>query len=174
MSCGPFVFRENALAIAVRTARSGDLAAVDAVLARAYPRLLKPDYPPSVLVTALPLISRAQPSLLASGTYYVAEDDVGQVVGAGGWTKGRASPELGHIRHVVTDDRMTRQGVARAVMTRVFETAQSAGIAHLLCYATRTAVPFYEAMGCATIGSMEMILRPGIVFPAIRMERLLD
>ena len=96
------------MAIAVRTARSGDLAAVDAVLARAYPRLLKPDYPPSVLVTALPLISRAQPSLLASGTYYVAEDDAGQIVGAGGWTKDRASSELGHIRHVVTDDRMTR------------------------------------------------------------------
>ena len=94
MSCGPFVFWENALAIAVRTARSGDLAAVDAVLARAYPRLLKPDYPPSVLVTALPLISRAQPSLLASGTYYVVEDDAGQVVGAGGWTKDRASARL--------------------------------------------------------------------------------
>lgn len=159
------------MAIAVRIARPGDLAAVDAVLARAYPRLLKPDYPPSVLVTALPLISRAQPSLLASGTYFVAEEDGGQVVGAGGWTKDRSSAELGHIRHVVTDDRVTRQGVARAVMERVFDTARSKGIAHLLCFATRTAVPFYEAMGFATIGPMEMTLRPGIVFPAIRMER---
>lgn len=56
----------------VRSAAKGDIAAVDALLARTYPRLLKPDYPPSVLVTALPLISRAQPALVTSGTYYVA------------------------------------------------------------------------------------------------------
>ena len=49
--------------IRVRPAERSDMAAVDALLARSYPRLLKPDYPPSVLVTALPLISRAQPAL---------------------------------------------------------------------------------------------------------------
>ena len=52
--------------------RPADLAAVDALLARSYPRLLAADYPPSVLVTALPLISRARPELLAVGTYWVA------------------------------------------------------------------------------------------------------
>ena len=47
--------------ISFRIAGSGDLAGVDALLARAYPRLLKPDYPASVLVMALPIISRARP-----------------------------------------------------------------------------------------------------------------
>ena len=60
--------------IFLRVATPADLAAVDALLARSYPRLLAADYPPSVLVTALPLISRARPELLASGTYYVVED----------------------------------------------------------------------------------------------------
>ena len=57
----------------IRPGTRADLARVDALLSRSYPRLLKRDYPPSVLVTALPLISRAQPALLDSGSYYVAE-----------------------------------------------------------------------------------------------------
>lgn len=67
----------------LRPATKRDIAVVDAVLSRAYPRLLKGDYPPSMLVMALPMISRAQPDLVACGTYYlIEEDDV--VVGAGG------------------------------------------------------------------------------------------
>jgi len=54
----------------IRATTKADIPAVDALLARAYPVLLKPDYPASVLVTALPLISRAQPGLVTCGTYY--------------------------------------------------------------------------------------------------------
>jgi hypothetical protein len=44
-------------------------------------------------VLALPIISRARPELLASGTYFVALDGNGRMVGAGGWTRG--APEGG-------------------------------------------------------------------------------
>lgn len=44
----------------LRPATLDDLAAVDRLLADSYPRLLAADYAPSVLVTALPIISRAQ------------------------------------------------------------------------------------------------------------------
>jgi hypothetical protein len=71
--------------ITIRKTRASDLAALDAMFARSYPILLKADYPPSALVTALPLISRAQPNLITSGNYYLAEVD-GQVVAAGGWS----------------------------------------------------------------------------------------
>jgi hypothetical protein len=53
----------------IRATTKWDVAAVDVLLARAYPRLLKSDYPPSTLIMALPLISRAQPALVAFGTY---------------------------------------------------------------------------------------------------------
>ena len=46
-------------ALTLRLSIRADLAAVDALLAHSYPRLLAADYPPSVLVTALPIISRA-------------------------------------------------------------------------------------------------------------------
>jgi GNAT superfamily N-acetyltransferase len=161
----------------IRIAGRGDIAAVDALLARAYPRLLKADYPPSVLVTALPIISRAQPDLVESGTYYVAEDEAGAVIGAGGWTARmpgrarRAEPGRANVRHVVTDDRALRRGVARAILSRAFEDAQAAGMTWMHCVSTRTAARFYVAMGFSATGEVRVHLAPGIDFPAIEMRR---
>lgn len=164
--------------LTVRVAASPDLAAIDGLLARTYPKLLKADYPPSVLVLALPLISRANPRLVASGSYYVVEEG-GAVVGAGGWTRaapaGRRGPsasmQTGHIRHVVTDHRRVRRGIGRALMARILEDAATGAVVALECLSTRTAVPFYAACGFSELGPVEVTLGPGIDFPAIRMAR---
>ena len=153
----------------IRASRSDDLAAVDALLARSYPKLLKADYPPSVLVTALPLISRAQPALLASGTYYVAELD-GQIVGAGGWTHDRNRAGVADIRHLVSDDRLLRRGIARAILTHAIAVAKSEEVRVMLCSSTRTAVPFYAALGFVAQGPAIMTLAQGIEFPIERMQ----
>ncbi len=152
----------------IRPGRHQDIAPLDALFARSYPKLLKPDYPPSVLVLALPLISRAQPALITCGTYFVAEAG-GRILGAGGWTP-RRQPKTGDIRHLVTDDRHTRKGIARALFDRIFISACAAGITLLTAKSTRTAVPFYQAMGFTTLGPIEVDLRPGISFPAIQMQ----
>ncbi|WP_299687920.1 GNAT family N-acetyltransferase [uncultured Tateyamaria sp.] len=156
----------------IRPTTRDDLAAVDMLLARSYPKLLKADYAPSVLVTALPIIARAQPRLLACGTYYVVEDE-GRVLGAGGWTRDRKDERLGHIRHVVTDDRALRRGVGRALMTHCFDTARAAGVVRMECWATVTAEPFYQACGFETVGPMDVTLEGGISFPSLRMTRVL-
>jgi GNAT superfamily N-acetyltransferase len=153
----------------IRPSRDSDLAAVDALLARSYPKLLKADYPPSVLVTALPIISRARPELVGCGTYYVAEEDA-RLIGAGGWTRDSKRAELGHIRHVVTDDRAVRRGVGRAILEHAFITARAAGISELECWSTRTAEPFYAAMGFVAEGPLEVGLAPAVRFPAVRMR----
>ncbi|MDA7427459.1 GNAT family N-acetyltransferase [Primorskyibacter aestuariivivens] len=120
--------------------------------------------------TTLPLISRAQPALLASGSYFVAVRD-GAVVGAGGWTMqapgGRPGLRgVGHIRHVVTDHRQTRQGIGRRLMTHVMWYARAAGCEALHCQSTLTAVPFYAALGFVAQGRIEVELPRGITFPA--------
>ncbi|MBO6789634.1 MAG: GNAT family N-acetyltransferase [Dinoroseobacter sp.] len=163
--------------LTVRASTRADIAAIDALLARSYPILLKPDYAPSVLVTALPLISRAQPALITCGTYYVAERE-GLIIGAGGWTKtgpdsGRPNSNTGQIRHLITDHRVTRQGVASTLIRYALAQVRSAGIHHMVCQSTRTAVPFYEAMGFKVRGAIDVPLRPGISFPAVAMERSL-
>ena len=160
--------------LTIRPAGLRDLAAIDGLLAQSYPALLKHDYPPSALVTALPLIARANPRLIASATYFVATDETGQIIGAGGWTwtgpQGGAGPrDLAHVRHVVTDHRRVRTGIGRALMTHVFETARAAGAGRLDCQSTLTAVPFYARLGFREIGPIEIRLRPGIDFPAVRM-----
>jgi hypothetical protein len=105
--------------LTIRRATPADIGAVDALLGRSYGPLLRADYPPSTLILALPRMARAQPRLLASGRYFLAEKE-GEVLGAGGWSTeapgdGRIFRGLGHVRHVATDARAVRRGVGRAL-----------------------------------------------------------
>lgn len=160
--------------ILVRPATPADIGAVDAVLGRSYGPLLRADYPPSTLVLALPRMARAQPQLLASGRYFVAEEG-GQPLGAGGWSLeppggGHVVPGLGHVRHVATDARAARRGIGRAVMERVMAEARVAGALRLSSLSTLTAVPFYAALGFRSV--RPVLLRfGGAEFPAVEMER---
>ncbi|ODM44015.1 GNAT family N-acetyltransferase [Cereibacter johrii] len=152
----------------LRLARPGDLAAVDALFAHSYARLIRADYPPSVLVTAVPLLARAQPALLASGRYWLAEAEEG-ILGAGGWSPRGATD--GEIRHLVTRASHVRQGIASALLGRAIAQASAEGILRLHCLATRTAVPFYERMGFRRLGEVSVPLGPGVTFPSERMLR---
>jgi GNAT superfamily N-acetyltransferase len=165
--------------LTLRRANPADLAAIDRLLARSYPRLLAADYPPSVIVTAVPLIARARPELLASGRYFVAEDSKGLVLAAGGWSTappaGAASASgMGHVRHVATDPDRVRLGIGRALMAEVMRDAAGEGMRWLDCLSTWTAVPFYASLGFRSIRDVEITLRPGIIFPAMRMLADLD
>ncbi len=164
--------------ILIRTTSAADLPAIDALLSVSYPVLLKADYAPSTLVTCLPLITRARPELLRSGSYYMAEDETGQALAAGGWThgapQGGVGPrDVGHIRHVVTHPDATRKGLARSILQRSFGAAKAAGVRWMMCQSTRTAEPFYTAMGFQRRGEIDILLRPGIAFPAVEMIRAL-
>lgn len=167
--------------LTLRRARPSDLKAVDLLLRRSYPRLLKPDYPPSVMVLALPIIARARPELLASGRYFVVQGEDGVILGAGGWSMGAPQTPvvtaweeqtgMGHVRHVAVDPDRVRGGVGRAIMSEVIVDALRHGVRWLDCLSTRTAVPFYEALGFRVLHEVELGLAPGITFPAIRMMR---
>lgn len=165
--------------LTLRLATSLDLGAVDALLARCYPRLLAADYAPSVRVTALPIIARAQPLLLASGRYWLALGDDGRLLGAGGWSLGapRAtgpgprSPLTAHVRHVATDPDALRRGVGRTILMRCIDGARAAGAQRMECLSTRMAVPFYAALGFRGAEEVTVPLAPGIAFPAVRMGR---
>lgn len=164
--------------LTLRTATAADIGGIDALLARAYPRLLKADYPPSLLVMAIPRIARAQPALIASGTYHVACDDEGRILAAGGWTRaapggGQMTRATGHVRHVATDDRQTRRGLGRALLTRIIDEARGQGLTRLDCLSTLTALPFYRALGFTGDSRLTVSLGPGIDFPVIALTRAL-
>jgi GNAT superfamily N-acetyltransferase len=168
--------------LSLRLAVPGDLGALDDLLQRSYPQLLAADYPPSVMVLALPLITKARPQLLASGRYFVIEDQAGHLRGAGGYSRSAPGPDgsaadahgrVGHIRHVATDPAFTRKGIARRIMDHVLAQARAEGLAAMECLSTRTAVPFYSAMGFNPRGAVDVTLGAGISFPAVQMDRVL-
>ena len=165
--------------LTVRPAEKSDLTALDALFARSYPAILKADYPPSVLVTAIPRIARANPRLIESGSYFVVLDDAKSLVGAGGWTRSAPSGfdgalSTGHIRHVVTDVNRLREGIGTVLMGEILASAKTAGLNRLDCLSTRTAVPFYGACGFQVLGPVTVTLAQGIDFPAVRMQRFID
>lgn len=163
--------------LTLRPADISDAEALNSLFGQSYPALLKADYPPSVLVTAVPLMSKAQPALIASGSFFVICDGH-DIVGAGGWSMQAPGGKpgmrgIGHIRHVVTDHRRTREGIGRALMEHIVLHAKGSGMTQLHCQSTRTAVPFYTALGFVAQGEIDVPLRPGIEFPAIFMVRMM-
>jgi N-acetylglutamate synthase-like GNAT family acetyltransferase len=163
---------------AIRIARPSDVEAIGALLRASFASLLARSYERSVLDLALPHMTRAHPTLLASGTYYVAERDPEKPVGCGGWTLAR--PDGGeivageaHIRHFATHPLCTRQGVATALLAQCFADARRHGIGKLHCFATLNAEPFYRANGFATVGPTAVPIGPSLAFPAILMTRVL-
>ncbi len=161
--------------LTLRLARPEDLSAVDTLLARSFPRLLAKDYPPSIMVTIVPVIAWARPDLLASGRYFLVEDASGRVLGAGGYSLPGTGPArrqgrvTASIRHVATDPDATRQGIGRRLMQAIFVAAAAEGVRHYDCLSTLTAVPFYLANGFTALGPVQVPMLPGLSFSAIRM-----
>jgi N-acetylglutamate synthase-like GNAT family acetyltransferase len=164
------------LSYPIRIARPTDSDAVSALLLTSYSSLLTARYDGDMLQHALPFITKAKPTLLASDTYYVVETELGSLVGCGGWTA--AHPESGeivegeaHIRHFATHPEWVRRGVGTSLLARCFMDARRLGIGKLHCYSTLNAEQFYQASGFETIGPIDVPMGPGLIFPAVLMSR---
>ncbi len=159
----------------MRVATLSDAAGVGALLLASYPILLESAYDEARLAPALELMTRANPALLASGTFYVAESQGGLVVGCGGWTLERpggnaVEATLGHIRHFGTHPEWTRQGIGRAIYRLCEADARSAGIASFECDASLNAEKFYSALGFESIRRRDVELSAGVFLPGVLMR----
>ena len=151
-----------------------DARAVTSLLKASYGSLMPASYDAAVLDLALPLMTEASATLLASGTYYVALDK-GLAIGSGGWTKERpgtedVQPELAHIRHFATHPEWLGMGVGRSIYAECEKAAGAAGIKRFECYSSLNAERFYAALGFRAIRHMDVNMGPGISFPTILME----
>ena len=145
-----------------------DAAGVTALLEASYISQLEGGYSQLVLAKALPLMTRSNPRLLGSGTYYVAQAGT-ELVGCGGWSKeapgsGEVKEGIAHIRHVATHPNWLRRGVGRNLMVRCFKEAIAAG------HSTLVAVDFYLATGFHIVRPMEMKLAPDISINGMLMR----
>lgn len=161
----------------IRVATPADMDAVSAMMAGSYALLADGSYDPVTLAAALPKMSRANPELLASGTYYVAEID-GRPAGCGGWTRegpgtGHIDEGVAHIRHFATHPAHLRKGIARGLLDRCLSEASAAGMRVIKSRSTLPARDFYAAAGFEALGPIEVELSPGITLPAIDMQKTL-
>ncbi|MBT8408727.1 MAG: GNAT family N-acetyltransferase [Alphaproteobacteria bacterium] len=155
----------------LRKADMSDISSIDGLLRRSYPALLKKDYPPSVMVMAVPLISRANPDLIRRGTYILVEASGRRAVGAGGWSVSRQTKDAAEVRHLAIDPDFLRRGLGTLILERVASEARSAGLRQLYAHAALGAVPFYSANEFEALNPVTVPLRPGISFEAMRMVR---
>jgi N-acetylglutamate synthase-like GNAT family acetyltransferase len=160
----------------IRIAKPADFDAVGSLLVASYSSLLSSSYDCESLSRALPHITKAKPSLLGCGTYYVAETETGKLVACGGWT--RQKPEGGeitegeaHIRHFAIHPEWIRQGIGTSLLARCFSDARSGGIRKLYCLSTLNAVRFYESCGFRAIGPIDVPLEASMTFPCLMMSR---
>ncbi|MGI9475440.1 MAG: GNAT family N-acetyltransferase, partial [Hyphomicrobiaceae bacterium] len=131
---------------------------------------------PDVLAVAVPLMTRANPALLGSGTFYVAETADHQIVGCGGWTMqrpgtGEIVDGLAHIRHFATHPDRTGNGIGRALYDTCAREAKHAAVSRFECFASLNAQEFYMALGFEPIGRINISIGPGVDFQALHMQR---
>jgi GNAT superfamily N-acetyltransferase len=133
-------------------------------------------YDEEVLAPALQLMTKANPSLLGSGTYYLAELSTGLLVGCGGWTlerpgTGTVEPRVGHVRHFAVHPDWTRRGIGRAIFSSCERAARSAGVMAFECYSSLNAEKFYRELDFKRIREMDIELQPHVALPAVLMRR---
>lgn len=163
--------------ITVRVAGPEDEESLSALIAAAYRTLDRSAYDPTELTAALPAMSKANPKLLASGTYFVAAVD-GVAAACGGWTRekpgtGEVEDGVAHIRHFATHPEYTRRGLAQRLLDRCIAETAAAGLTVLRSQSTLPGEPFYAAAGFRRIGEATAKMAPGASLPVIEMERAL-
>ena len=163
--------------IRVRTAGLEDEAAIRKVLVASYPVLMRGSYDPRVLERALPRMTRPNPRLMASGSYFVAQAGE-QAVGCGGWSMdapGIAERQkgVGHIRHFAIASEWIGRGIGRLIYDRCETQAREAGVEQFHCFSSLNGEPFYAALGFERIGLIEVPMGPGLAFPSVHMKRFI-
>lgn len=161
--------------VTVRIATPDDHDTISSLFAASYGSLMRGAYEPALLDAALPLMTRANPLLLAWGTFFVAETG-DATVACGGWTRvrpgrGDVVRGLGHVRHFATHPAHTGLGIGRSLYQACEKQALAAGIERFECYASINAEGFYAALGFQALARITVPLNDEIRLPAVHMNR---
>ena len=153
--------------------------AVSSLLEESYTKLLAIDYEPDLLAKLLPLVTKANSQLLASGNFYVAYTQPGHFIGCGGWSREQpGSNEIrqgeAHIRHFATHPNWIRRGVGRALLNRCMQDAKNASVKVPQCHSSLSAVDFYRASGFVVIRPIDMQSSPDVSTPGVLLRRELS
>lgn len=163
----------------LRTASPDDRAAVSDLLGLSYRALMAGAYPADLLAQALPLITKANPVLLASGRYGLIEDEAGRLLACGGWSlerpgSGEAVEGLAHVRHFAVHPEAVRRGLGRQLYQWCEDAARAQRMTQFECHASLNAEGFYRNLGFRRGRELGLRLSAGVTLPAIEMVKELE
>ena len=174
-------------AFTVRKATHADREAIQALIASSARLLSREYYDDDQIEAAVEGVFGVDTTLIADGTYFVAELD-GTLVGCGGWSKrktlyggdqyaqrdtGRLDPETdpAKIRAFFIHPEHARKGIARALLDVCESEAGKSGYRALELAATMPGVPFYEAVGYAAGERFDLPMREGVMLELLTMRK---
>jgi len=178
---------ELSLDYTIRKARLDDRDAIQELIAASARGLSQSDYSNRQIESAISDVFGVDTSLIADGTYFVAEHD-GQLAGCGGWSKrktlfggdqfaGRDTTQLdprcepAKIRAFFVHPQWARKGIAQAILSRCEAEARAAGFRSLELMATLPGVRFYAACGYKESPPFHYELASGGTLPLVPMRK---
>jgi GNAT superfamily N-acetyltransferase len=174
-------------AVMLRLAVAADVPMLRELIARSARGLSAGFYTPVEIESAVRHVFGVDSTLIADGTYFVAELD-GSVAGCGGWSfrrnlyggdqrpvgsAERLDPERepARIRAFFVAPEAARRGVGRALLAASIAAARRSGFKSLELMATLPGVPFYAALGFASGEAVTDTMPDGVPLHLVRMSR---
>ena len=171
----------------LRLAAPSDVAALTELIAASVRTLSRGFYSEAQAESALRYVFGVDSQLIADGTYYVIEDDLG-LAAAGGWSrrlhlyggdqaKGTEDPlvdparEPARIRAFFVAPRAARRGLARRLYEQCVVAAKEFGFTRVELMATMPGVPLYRALGFEAGKEHSLSLPDGTLLPLVQMSR---
>lgn len=172
---------------ALRVATVSDEAAVDALMKDSAAALFPRFYGEREAASAVRYVAKADPMLLADGTYFVLEAG-GETVGCGGWSRrdrlytgsgdaeGDArlldpAREPARVRAMFVRADWTRRGLGRRILEECEAAARREGFRTLSLMATLPGVPLYLAYGFRPLEDVEVVMPDGVGIACVSMEK---
>jgi len=172
----------------LRVATPADASAAEALMKVSTAAIFPAFYDPQQTASSVRYVARADPMLLADGTYFVLE--VGdELIACGGWSR-RGRPYMGsgdardddrlldpvtepaHVRAMFVRPDWTRLGLGRRIIEECEAAARAEGFRQLDLVATLPGVPLYRACGFTPTGEVEdVVLADGVRLPCLRMSK---
>ena len=175
--------------LVIRPATPGDIAELDALIARSARLLSKDDYRPAQIEGALRGAFGVDTQLLADGTYFVVEEH-GRIVACGGWSyratlfggdarSGRDATCLdpavqpAKIRAFFVDPAAARRGIGSRLLEHCESAARGRGFRAVELMATLPGAKLYAARGYLAGEMVRFDVGPGERIEFIPMRKAL-
>ena len=185
----------------IRLATMADVPAIRALIAESARALSAGFYTPQQVESALVHVLGVDTTLVADGTYYVAEAPDGTLAAAGGWSRRRLlyggdqhkgsgvdphapatgddapldpATEPARIRAFFVHPAWARRGLARRLFAECMAAARREGFRELTLGATLPGVPLYDSLGFTPHETRTLTLPDGVTFEVVRMTRPIE